>query len=651
MNSQVRVPSVLVFGAGIAGLTAAHELVERGFRVVLYERGGEQSVGGVAASQWHESTRLRHRDTGAPLLLPGEHGFRVFQSYYRHCDDTMRRIPGEKRDRVIDHLVPTYKAGYTADDSPRPLIYDRRPSKSTEGAQLLPLLLVQGLGWDLRDCHLLGIKVAEYMTSSSARRLGEYEQRSLYEFFGVDRLSPRAQKHLSSLFRLLLAMDLRRADARTQGNILVQLMMDQVSGGRAVDRVLDGPTSERWFKPWRRHLETLGVEFRFATELSHLKLDDDQVSGAWIREGDSASLRLVSADYFVAALPVQSLARVLRRTPELLEADAKETNVRAANGDAPLRHVLHMSDAREFRGWMSGVQFYLSEDIRLLPGHLQLLDSEWALSIVSQPQFWGPNFITRYGGGQVRGLLSVDLCDFETRGRLIKKPAAECTMDELAREIWAQMAPSVFGRKADPLGSTQFLLPPPYLDHHVDALISYDPRTGRAATNLAPFFITPPNSFWRRPGPIPNVSQPDEGYRMRLGSLVVAGAYAQTFTGLTTMEAANESARHAVNSILRTESQSRSHSRFGSYEPCTIFPLELSELSELRRFKLLDEQLYARGQPHAFELLGLEERVDKVTPRGVGLPKEASVDASPEVHRMFESIRERLLAFARFEPP
>jgi hypothetical protein len=58
---------------------------------------------------------------------------------------------------------------------------------------------------------------------------------------------------------------------------------------------------------------------------------------------------------------------------------------------------------------------------------------------------------------------------------------------------------------------------------------------------------------------LPGYDDCESGYRVRLGSLpndpkpsglLVAGIYAQTFTSLNTMEAANESARHAVNGLI-----------------------------------------------------------------------------------------------------
>ena len=74
---------VAIFGGGMAGLIAAHELVERGFQVSIYEK--RPTCGGKARS-------LAVPDAPAKGY-PGEHGFRFFPSFYRHLPDTMSRIP------------------------------------------------------------------------------------------------------------------------------------------------------------------------------------------------------------------------------------------------------------------------------------------------------------------------------------------------------------------------------------------------------------------------------------------------------------------------------------------------------------------------------------------------------------------------------
>src|SRR3954454_4642706 len=106
--------TVIVLGGGIAGLSAAHELSERGFSVRVFERrdvpGGKarsvvvpssvprQNVGGVNLGRLAAATR---RD------LPGEHGFRFFPRFYKHVIDTMRRIPYGRAHSVADNLIDT----------------------------------------------------------------------------------------------------------------------------------------------------------------------------------------------------------------------------------------------------------------------------------------------------------------------------------------------------------------------------------------------------------------------------------------------------------------------------------------------------------------------------------------------------------------
>jgi uncharacterized protein with NAD-binding domain and iron-sulfur cluster len=81
---------VIVLGGGVAGMSAAHELVERGFDVVVLERrdiagGKARSVPVIDDAPGTSGHQLVDGGT-APIehRVPGEHGFRFFPGFYKH---------------------------------------------------------------------------------------------------------------------------------------------------------------------------------------------------------------------------------------------------------------------------------------------------------------------------------------------------------------------------------------------------------------------------------------------------------------------------------------------------------------------------------------------------------------------------------------
>jgi len=64
--------------------------------------------------------------------------------------------------------------------------------------------------------------------------------------------------------------------------------------------------------------------------------------------------------------------------------------------------------------WMNGLQIFLKREVKIARGHLNHTDSKWALTSVSQRQFWIE--FPDYAGGEVQGIISVDISDWNFEG-------------------------------------------------------------------------------------------------------------------------------------------------------------------------------------------------------------------------------------------
>lgn len=503
---------VAVLGGGVGGLTAAHELARRGFAVDVYE--ASDVVGGKACSQFLAGT-----GTGVRKDLPGEHGFRFFPSFYRHVIDTMRDIPVGGGGCVADRLRESTEmamaerhAGYKFLRHPPRDIGDFFDVTSTIRQFFANTDIPQA------DVARFAQKMLGYMLACNERRLAIHEKQSFYEFLEGDSYSPVFRKYIATT-RFMVAMDPKKASARTVATKGIQILTDFFRNGTHTDAALDGPTSERWIAPWQAHLANdLGVKFHLKQPIRELMLNGMRLSGVRLASGET-----VKADYYVLALPLD------RAAPLITDALAK--------ADPALGALREIGDATS---WMVGAQFFLRERFPVCHGHVAFPDSEWSLSSVSQGQFWTEG-LDRYGDGTVKDILSVDVSNWDEPSKRTGRTAKQAkSRDEVLDEVWAQLK--------DALAIDDAIL----VRRHLDENVTFGPN---GAENRTPLLVHPPGTWFDRP--------PAD---LSIENLFLASDYVKTNTDLASMEGANEAARRAVNAILDTE---------GLNEPgCTIWSME-----------------------------------------------------------------------------
>ena len=182
--------------------------------------------------------------------------------------------------------------------------------------------------------------------------------------------------------------------------------------------------------------------------------------------------------------------------------------------------------------WMNGVMFYLHHDVPILAGHTIYSDSDWALTSISQRQFWPRTDFAGLGDGHVGGH------PLGRRVRLGAPVAAHgqgrprsARADEIKAEVWAQLKDHLNDPGHVVLEDAN--LASAFLDEDITF------PNPSAAANAEPLLINTAGSWADRPDAVTSVP-----------NLFLASDFVRTYTDLATMEGANEAARRAVNGIL-----------------------------------------------------------------------------------------------------
>lgn len=636
------------------------------------------------------------------LKLPGEHGYRFFPSYYRHLEDTMKRIPlfdehGDLTGRTVyDNLRPTVfqglgigKAGrsnnldqdWSCGQQPPerrsviPIHRDR--ARSFEGLRDRTDRFLARIGARGSDGMFFLARMLRYMTSCPERRRKEYEKMTWEEFAGIAHPGARDQQ-LPKLPRLLpyseamktqmraasqalVGYSVSEADARTYGNVATQLLLDQLEDGARTDRTLNGPTSTAWLEPWRQYLEMRGVRF-FCGEVKALKWTTDgekgvltpevELRGTWQQDrrqddllehkevrqyGDRRVERFeAEPDFYVLAVNLEKAAELIQNLPS--GAPCREA---ACFKDTVQLHELARGSALKN---ITGIQLFLDAKTSIGRGHMYFPHSKWGLSSISQSEFW----LGRGGYAEgYLGVLSVDVCDFgdpddlesyAAHIRRVAPPMAGRAAGHLkaAKSILEEIG-GIVEEPVDANGVPDILPIPRYF--HVDQSIEV---VNGSVTNEARYLASPPSIAALRPGRDNRddgcVGEKEINYDVVAERWVVCGTFAATHTRMTTMEAANESARHAVRAILRAiekdgrgepaaiafkgESERSIVSRISNvvettkyngggrhFDPPDIWPLEDREPEDLDIMKRIDRRLLDLGLPHFMDIIDLDRKL------------------------------------------
>jgi uncharacterized protein with NAD-binding domain and iron-sulfur cluster len=549
---------VIVIGGGVAGMSAAHELAERGFTVEVYEKHHKYS-GGKARSVDVPGTNLLQSDK----FLPGEHGFRFFPGFYKHVTDTMKRIPfrdaagNDNKQGCFDNLTSTSRI-MIARNGKDPIITNASFPHSLSDLKLIIHDMVGGVqtGLSHAEIEFFAERTWQLMTSCTERRTNDYERMGWWEYLQADRFSETYQHLLvEGLTRTLVAAQAKSASTKTGGDIFLQLIFTMLDPSVATDRVLNGPTNEKWLYPWTEYLKKIGVKYFLNHPAISINMNAGKVESVVVKSPDGEHITL-TADYFILAAPVEQAAKIINE--EMITVDSTLASIESLAKSV---------------SWMNGIQYYLNEDVSINKGHIIYSDSQWAVTSISQVQFWKDYDLSQRFNGKVKGVLSVDISDWlytTYNGKI----AEDCTPGEVSKLVWEQMKSSlnVNGKE---------ILKDEMLEHYyLDRDIRWS-QTGGHNLEEEPLLVNTINSWALRPEAITGIS-----------NFFLASDYVRTNTDLATMEGANEAARRAVNGIILQSGVNQPLCKvWGLNEPLVFKPL-----------KWYDKKRYAKGLPYSIHI-------------------------------------------------
>lgn len=398
---------VAIFGAGVAGLSAAHEFGIRGYKVDIYESNAE--TGGFFRSARNQ------QDNG----MPSEYSWHGIGPWYHNVFEVMQQIPFDKTGSVYDKALS------------RPIAFGLVPDKIS-GRFGPDNIFKKPKAFRMSTRDKLSLSWGLVKTWTSNKRTQEdYALQNASDYW-KNRMTETGWKTWRATFGPWIGSDWANASLHHVGVFFRKNLMSGTSHKHPADKqgnawthgsrdgwlLLKGPSSEWWFEKWVTHLKNNNVTFHMNSPLKKLEYEGGKITGAKL--GD---VKHIAADIYVIATTPFAFVEILHNTPSL-EKIEQLNKFKALTQDGPHTQV-------SFR--IAFKNKILWEEDR---SAIVLADSEYNLTLFAEEQVWDAG--VKLGKG-VASLWTGTACVSNTPGRVHGKPLAICTKQDFIDEITAEI--------------------------------------------------------------------------------------------------------------------------------------------------------------------------------------------------------------------
>ena len=556
MANNSKKPKVIICGAGIGGLTVAHELSKRNFDVVLYER--NDIVGGLARSNYYTKENNSY---------PVEYSWRVYGTNYKNLLRLIREIPlhNRKNKSVFNNLVQVCTYIFPRFDKEEVII-----SRGKNKSELIRY-------FKLSDLFKMLDKTFYCLTMSTNR--ADSLDHVKWKDYCKD-LSPEAKKYMIQMWGPVLGMDTTYMSFPVVSR-MVGILLGGFSGYTSCLYLMNQPTNEGWFDEWTDYLQnTNNVKIKTSCKILDFKMKKGKINHVLIDDSNNNKIK-DTADYYVCALPVEAIAKITSNNPQLSKISTLKNTIKLAG---------------KCRQIQLSVQLFLDQEI-IYPCKgetiLYLPDTPWSLIIEPQNTAWGRTYCT---DKNVKTVLSVGICQTDAPGILYNKPFIKCSKDEIKEEVWNQILKSyscskIVTKNGEKLGQAKILLfymwDSFYFDDKKKEIDVSEPKFSNNINSLK--------------------YQPD--HLTEIPNFLFATGYTKTDRYIYSMESAAEAGTLCANEIIRKYNEKHNEKNNTAYNhksgesmPLTkIYPYSGSILF-LKPLIVIDNALYKLGLSHLSKL-------------------------------------------------
>ena len=397
--------SVVIFGAGIGGLSAAHELVQLGYTVSVYE--ALDQPGG-----FFRSSRLSQNN------MPAEYSWHGMGPWYHNAFDLMQKIPFSEKGNIYDLALSRPLDFGIFPDTDKAQFYD-------EGLKSIPKMFRMNK-WEFIKWSYLMLKT---WTSNNRSKI-KYDKINEAQAW-KSLLKDKAYKTWRSCFGPWIGSDWSKVSLHTTGEFFKKQLITRPIHQHKADQdgpawvqgagigwlLFKGPSSEYWFDPWIKYLEEKDVKFYWKKALTKLEFDGINIISALCGEEQ------IQGDIYILAINPFITADILSGTPALERQEELKLFKNLIQGGPHIQVSFRLA---------------FSEEIKLPRKRTAVVvsDSEFNLTLFAEEQVWDKDVDL---GQDIKSLWTGTSCISSVPGRIYHKPVNNCTKEEFIEEVKAQI--------------------------------------------------------------------------------------------------------------------------------------------------------------------------------------------------------------------